>query len=187
MLIYNIVNMKQYIYICIFPGLAAVFALPFFGVQVVREATTTVTSDTGVVASYSTAERGMEMQEALRCLVLLTAHRHRALYRTLGLSATSPSTPAGVEALLDLAAVDGGAALQVTPVAVFVYCYVAAFVICTRRKRSADVFAGLSVSPIDRLLSSLRSFGVCCQLDRVKVGLVEDTPEFAHISCCFLP
>lgn len=80
--------------------------------QVIREATTE-TGDIDVVASYSTAERGVEMQEALRCLVLLTSRAHRALYRALGLSATSATTPVGVEAFLNLAAMEGGASLQV--------------------------------------------------------------------------
>lgn len=91
----------------------------YCGAQVIREATTLGGGGggggdiTGGAGSYSTTARGVEVQEALRCLVLLTSHRHRAIYRTLGMSA-SGSTPAGVEALLNLAAAEAGAALQVS-------------------------------------------------------------------------
>lgn len=64
-------------------------------------------------SSISMAERGVGMQEALRCLVLLTSTCHPALYTVLGLS-SSPSTPAMFDTLFALAAAEGGYALQVS-------------------------------------------------------------------------
>lgn len=66
----------------------------------------------GNAIGYVRAERRAEVDDALRCLVALTARRHRALHRALGLVAASP-TPSGVESLLNLAMAEGGVALQV--------------------------------------------------------------------------
>lgn len=56
--------------------------------------------------------RRAEVDIALRCLLPLTARHHPSLHGALGLFAASPAQP-GVEALLRLADVEGGAALQV--------------------------------------------------------------------------
>ena len=73
----------------------------------------------GAVGGGVRAERRREVEEALRCLLLLTARRDHALHRALGLTAASrhSSSPrkaqAAVQALFDLGVAEGDTALQV--------------------------------------------------------------------------
>lgn len=80
--------------------------------QVVREATTLRQNAGG--ACQVKAEMREEVEDALLCLLPLTAHRQKGslLNRALGLVATSPGHP-GLAALLHLASAEGGTALQV--------------------------------------------------------------------------
>lgn len=95
---------------------------PFFiPAQIIRDGTTTSSpsgrenagSNGGTTISVCVkVERRAEVEDALRCLLSLTAHGHRTLSSALGLVAATPAPP-GVAALVNLATEEGGAALQV--------------------------------------------------------------------------
>lgn len=80
--------------------------------QVVREGTTLPLNAGG--SCKVKPEMREEVEDALLCLLPLTAHRQQGplLNRALGLVATSPGHP-GLDALLHLASAEGGTALQV--------------------------------------------------------------------------
>lgn len=62
--------------------------------------------------AQSRGQSAREVQEALRCLTLLTIVYNKSTYHTLGLSSSSVISPR-LQALLDMASREGGAAIQV--------------------------------------------------------------------------